>query len=77
MVEGADDVEAYSHISKLYNQNDVIKQTFEEMGVIIIPIGGCGAIKTWKQYDVIKSLGKPFFVLLDSDKYLQMMFLNI
>lgn len=68
LVEGADDVEAYTHISKLYNQNDVIKQTFEEMGVIIIPIGGCGAIKTWKQYDVIKSLGKPFFVLLDSDK---------
>lgn len=52
LVEGADDVEAYTHISKLYNQNDVIKQTFEEMGVIIIPIGGCGAIKTWKQYDV-------------------------
>lgn len=68
LVEGPDDVEAYSYISKLYKEHNVIKQSLEEMGVVIIPIGGCGAIKTWKQYDVIKSLGKPFFVLLDSDK---------
>lgn len=68
LVEGPDDVEAYSHISKLYKQNGIINQSFDEMGVVIIPIGGCGAIKTWKQCDVIKSLGKPFFIILDSDK---------
>lgn len=68
LVEGPDEITAYRHLSKLYKENGAISETLEEMGVVLIPIGGCGAIKNWKQYEVIKSIGKPFYVLLDSDK---------
>ena len=45
-----------------------IEKTFDELHVILIPVGGCGSIKHWTNYSIISKLGKPFFIFLDSDK---------
>lgn len=68
LVEGIDDAKALKHNANLYKQNALIDSTFDELGIIIIPIGGCSAIKHWVSLDLLKSLQKPFFIFLDSDK---------
>lgn len=68
LLEGIDDVIAYTVIAAEYKQSGIIQQTFEDMGVLLIPVGGCDAIKHWANLDIIKRLNKPYFILLDSDK---------
>lgn len=68
LVEGPDDVMAMSHLAAVYKQNRKIERTFDEHGILIIPVGGCGSIKHWTNYSIITKLGKPFFIFLDSDK---------
>lgn len=68
LVEGPDDVIAFTHCAVQYKANGLIDSTFEELGVHIIPIGGCGAIKNWTNLQIINKLGKPFYIMLDSDK---------
>jgi predicted ATP-dependent endonuclease of OLD family len=68
LVEGIDDVNAMHHNATLYKQADLIDNTFEELNINIIPIGGCGGIKHWVNLDLFTKLGKPFFIYLDSDK---------
>ncbi len=68
LVEGIDDVNAMHHNANLYKQNGLIPQTFEELSINIIPIGGCGGVKHWVNLDLFTKLEKPFFIFLDSDK---------
>lgn len=68
LVEGIDDVKAMHHKATLYKQAGLIPQTFEELNVNIIPIGGCGGVKHWVNLDLFTKLEKPFFIFLDSDK---------
>jgi predicted ATP-dependent endonuclease of OLD family len=68
LVEGIDDVNAMHHNATLYKQAGLIPNTFEELNVNIIPIGGCGGVKHWVNLDLFTKLGKPFFIFLDSDK---------
>jgi len=68
LVEGIDDVNAMHHNAKLYKNNGKISNTFEELNINIIPIGGCGGVKHWVNLDLFTKLGKPFFIFLDSDK---------
>jgi predicted ATP-dependent endonuclease of OLD family len=68
LVEGIDDVNAMHHNATLYKQAGLIDNTFEELNINIIPIGGCGEIKHWVNLDLFTKLGKPFFIYLDSDK---------
>ncbi len=68
LVEGPDDVKAMNHLAKVYKENDKIESTFSELGVTLIPVGGCSAIKHWENFQIIKNLGKPYFIMLDSDK---------
>lgn len=68
LVEGPDDVLAMNHLAKKYKENGKIEKTFDELNVILIPVGGCGSIKHWTNYSIISKLGKPFFIFLDSDK---------
>lgn len=68
LVEGPDDVKAFTHIAKQYKRAGVIDNDFDDLDVVLIPAGGCGSIKNWVNLDVIKKLHKPFFILLDSDK---------
>lgn len=68
LVEGISDVVAMHHQADIYKQNNLIDNTFEELSINIIPIGGCGEVKHWVNLDLFTKLGKPFFILLDSDK---------
>lgn len=68
LVEGIDDVHAFIHISNLYKENGLIDYTLEELGITLIPVGGCDSIKHWVTLDLLKTLDKPFFIYLDSDK---------
>jgi predicted ATP-dependent endonuclease of OLD family len=68
LVEGIDDAKAMHYQADLYKQANLIENTFEELNVNIIPIGGCGGIKHWVNLDLFTKLGKPFFIFLDSDK---------
>lgn len=68
LVEGPDDVNAMRHVASIYKSNNKITQTFEELGVVIIPTGGCDSIQHWNTLNTIQQLNKPFFILLDSDK---------
>lgn len=68
LVEGPDDVKAYCHVAKMYKQAGMIDKDFDDCKVVVIPVGGCSSIQHWTNYDIIKKLGKPYFILLDSDK---------
>jgi len=68
LVEGISDVVAMHHQAELYKQNHEIDNTFDELSINIIPIGGCGEVKHWINLDLFTKLGKPYFILLDSDK---------
>ncbi len=68
LVEGPDDVKAYRHVAKMYKQAGVIDKNFDDCKVVLIPVGGCSSIQHWTNFDVIKKIGKPYFILLDSDK---------
>jgi hypothetical protein len=47
LVEGFDDVLALNHVAAQYKAHSYIDATFEELGIVILPIGGCGSIKNW------------------------------
>jgi putative ATP-dependent endonuclease of OLD family len=68
LVEGIDDVTAMHHKATLYKHAGLISNTFEDLNVNIIPIGGCGGVKHWVNLDLFTKLEKPFFIFLDSDK---------
>ncbi len=68
LVEGPDDIRAYTHVCNKYKEAHLIDKTFDELGVVFVPVGGCGSIKHWVNFDVIRNLGKPYFLILDSDK---------
>ena len=73
LVEGPDDVIAFTHCAVQYKANGLIDSTFEELGVHVMPIGGCDAIKHWINLQIINKLGKPFYIMLDSDKTREVM----
>lgn len=73
LVEGPDDVIAFTHCAVQYKANGLIDSTFEELGVHVMPIGGCDAIKHWTNLQIINKLGKPFYIMLDSDKTKEVM----
>lgn len=68
LVEGIDDANALHYQARLYKQEGLIEDTFEELNVNIIPIGGCGGVKHWVNLDLFTKLEKPFYIFLDSDK---------
>lgn len=68
LVEGIDDCNAFKHISDCYFNNQAIDVSLEDMGVVILPVGGCGSIKHWVSLDLLRSLEKKYYIYLDSDK---------
>lgn len=67
LVEGPDDVMALNHTADEYKKNGEIKNKFDEIGVVLIPIGGCDSIKHWVALNLLQQLSKPFYIYLDSD----------
>jgi len=68
LVEGIDDANAMHHNANLYKSAGLIDETFEDLNINIIPIGGCDSVKHWINLDLFTKLEKPFFIFLDSDK---------
>lgn len=68
LVEGIKDVNALTFVAETYRAKGIIHASFAELQVVALPIGGCGSIAHWVQLDLLKSLSKPAFVLLDSDR---------
>ena len=68
LVEGPDDVSALRHVEAAYFAAGHIEGSFEDLGVVFLPIGGCTTITWWMSLGLLADLGKPFFVYIDSDK---------
>lgn len=68
LLEGPDDVVAWKHTAQQYKQANKINKDFDELGVLLIPVGGCDSVKHWMNFDIIQKINKPYFILLDSDK---------
>lgn len=68
LVEGIDDCIAISHIANQYKQNQLIPENLDDMRIVTMPVGGCGSIKHWVSLDLLRTLNKPFYIFLDSDK---------
>lgn len=67
LVEGIDDATAFQYISTLYKASGEIANSFDELDIAIIPIGGCGSIQHWVSLNLLQTLNKPYFIYLDSD----------
>ena len=65
LVEGKDDAKAFSHLAALYKENGVIDNTFSDLRIVLIPIGGCDFIKHWLALNILRDLGKPYYVIQD------------
>ena len=68
LVEGPDDSSALSYTSDIYKQNGLIKSNFSDLQMVLIPIGGCDSIKHWQTLNLLQDIGKPFYIIQDSDK---------
>lgn len=68
LVEGIDDVNAMHHNANKYKAAGLIPNTFSELNINIIPIGGCDSVQHWINLDLFTKLEKPYFIFLDSDK---------
>lgn len=68
LVEGPDDSSAFSYAAESYKQNGIIERDFSDLQMVLIPIGGCDSIKHWQTLNLLQDLGKPFYIIQDSDK---------
>lgn len=67
LVEGKSDVTFLRHISKTLKEAGHVASSLEDVGIVPIPIGGCGSVKHWVTLDLANDLGLPWSVFLDSD----------
>jgi hypothetical protein len=67
LVEGIDDALAYQYVAEKYKVGGLIDKSFEELDIVLLPIGGCGSIKHWVTLNLLQKLTKPYFIFLDSD----------
>lgn len=68
LVEGADDVGAFNYIAGLYKAENRISLTFEDQGIVLVPIGGCDSVMHWVNLNILRDLDKPCYAIQDSDQ---------
>src|SRR5215217_3881924 len=68
LVEGIDDARALHYNAEKYKENGTITETFTDLNINIIPIGGCDSVQHWVNLDLFTKLEKPCYIFLDSDK---------
>ncbi len=68
LLEGKSDVTFVKHTSDRLRVGGYIQATFEERGIALVPIGGCGNLKHWSTLKLIDQFDIPYGVLIDSDK---------
>src|SRR5699024_2185496 len=67
LVEGKDDMLFLNHLSAIFREEEIIKESFKEKRISIIPTGGCHNLKFWAQTKIIEDFNIPWAVFLDSD----------
>lgn len=67
LVEGPSDITFVSHAGVTLKAAGHIPFTFQDKGIAVIPIGGCGNLKHWVTKQLVEQLGLKWSVLLDSD----------
>lgn len=67
LVEGKSDVTFFSHASEALRDAGHISKSFADLGIVIIPVGGCGNIKYWVTLKQLDTLQLEWCVFLDSD----------
>ena len=68
LVEGKGDVTFVNHTAEQLKNSGHLTHTFSEKRFAIVPVGGCGNIKHWRNMQLANQFGIPYCVLLDSDK---------
>jgi len=68
LVEGHCDILFLRHAAKMLKSSGYLSHDLEDKQVVPLISGGCGNLKHWITYRLMVSLGKPYVVLLDSDK---------
>lgn len=67
LVEGRADVVFLRHTSTVLRDAGHFGSSLEDVGIVPIPIGGCGSVKHWVTLNLADDLGVPWCVFLDSD----------
>ncbi|MBT4790660.1 MAG: AAA family ATPase [Halobacteriovoraceae bacterium] len=67
LVEGKGDVVFVHHTANTLRDAGYLDSAFEDKHFAIIPIGGCGNIKHWRNKKLAEQFNIPYCVLLDSD----------
>ena len=67
LVEGHSDVTFVNHSADTLKKAGDINSSLVDLGIALIPIGGCGNLKHWVSKKLIEQLGLKWGVLLDSD----------
>ena len=68
LVEGQEDVRFVTKINQWMYEEKLVEATFAEKGLFILPVGGCGSLLAWLNFDLFSKLNEPWFILIDSDK---------
>lgn len=68
LVEGQEDVRFVTKINQWMYEEKLVEATFAEKGLFILPVGGCGSLLAWLNFDLFSKLNGPWFILIDSDK---------
>ncbi|MHA6544139.1 ATP-dependent nuclease [Lactobacillus delbrueckii] len=68
LVEGQEDVRFVTKINQWMYEEKLVDATFAEKGLFILPVGGCGSLLAWLNFDLFSKLNEPWFILIDSDK---------
>ncbi|MFR0601035.1 ATP-dependent nuclease [Lactobacillus equicursoris] len=68
LVEGQEDVRFITKINQWLYEEGLVSDTFDHKGLFILPVGGCGSLLAWLNFDLFSKLNEPWFILIDSDK---------
>ena len=68
LVEGQEDVRFVNKVNQWMYEAGLVDQTFSQKGLFILPVGGCGSLISWLNFDLFSRLNEPWFIMIDSDK---------
>jgi len=67
-VEGPSDVFFLHKIAEKYKDSGLIDNTFNDLSIKILPIGGKDTVKHWANLNLVRVNKVPFVIYVDSDK---------
>ena len=55
LLEGIDDCVAFEHLANTYKDNGIVEKNFADLGVVTIPVGGCGSVAADEVWRIARS----------------------